>query len=253
MRDEHFYTRCLKLNPEKALEYYLGRADFYCLEQNYEKAYNDFLEALNLGTDLSNNKQYIVCKDFIDAENNITHLSKEIETNPQNYNIYIERSRFYLLKNKYKEAFNDILKAAEINPTMETYSLIPDICKKIRESSIHYAVKNATPQDLINACKQRIEYAAEMINLHHKPDYWQWRAEHDLDEILSLVKDKTLGLYLRVNFYEKIGNKGSAISYAKKVLEKSKEQNNSILTYLYAIKLISYGFSDTFEIGFCYS
>ena len=61
MYDEHFYTRALKLNPEKAKEYYNGRAEFYCKEYAYDKAYKDFKKAEKLGVDISSNSNYLTC------------------------------------------------------------------------------------------------------------------------------------------------------------------------------------------------
>lgn len=239
MRDEHFYTRSMKLNPENSLDYYLGRADFYCTEQNYDKAYNDFCEAIKLGADVQNNTGYKICKDYIEADENIIKLTKEIEQNPNNYNKYYRRSQFYLLKGRFNEVFCDISKVVSLNPGVESSSLMNDICDKIKEYNINNTVKNAKQSELIDAYRLRIQYAQDKILLSQNSEYWQYRAEHDLDEILKIVEDKALGLYLRVNFYENINNIGNAIFYCKKVLEESKTKNNKTLTYLYATKLIS--------------
>ena len=70
MRDEHFYTRGLSLtsNPERMIEYYIGRAEWYCIEYSYDKAYKDFLKAKELGGDLEDNRNYKTCLDFINAK-----------------------------------------------------------------------------------------------------------------------------------------------------------------------------------------
>jgi hypothetical protein len=239
MRDEHFYTRCLKLNPEKAVEYYIGRADFYCVELAYEKAYQDFCKALELGADLSKNSKYKICMKYKEAEKRIFELTEEIKKKPENAHLYYERSHYYLLKNKIKDAFDDMYKITELSPYPDSYSLLNDLCDKIQEYNINNMVKKAKGKDLINAYKERIKYAEIRIKLYRNREYWQWRAEHDLDEILKLAKDKVLALYLRVNFYENINNKGNAIFYCKKVVEEARKQKNKTLLYLYATKLIA--------------
>ena len=239
MRDEHFYTRGIKLNPENTVEYLLGRAEFYCKEQNYDKAYKDICEAIKSGADVSNNRTYKICTDYIEAEKNIKLLTDKIEKNPNQIDNYYSRSYYYLLQNKFNDAFRDINKLIELAPCPKSYNIVNKVCDKIKEYNINLAVKNAGKNELITAYKQRIDYAKEMILTRNNHEYWQYRAEHDLDEILNLVKDKALGLYLRVNFYESINNIGNAILYAKKVLETAKTQQNKTLTYLYATKLIA--------------
>ena len=239
MRDEHFYTRSMKLNPKNLAEYYIGRADFYCLEKDYDKAYSDFCEAIKLGVDVSRNYNYKVCLDYIEAEKKIEILTAKINKNPESDFLYYKRSRFYLLKNKIKEAFNDVVKMIQINPSVENIYLLNEVCDKIKEYNVNNATKIANKKQLIEAYKLRINYAEEQILLRKKEDYWQYKAERDLDEILKLTKDKALALYLRVNFYENINKIGNAILYCKKVVELSKSQKNKTLTYLYATKLIA--------------
>lgn len=239
MRDEHFYTRSMKLDPKNAVDYYLGRADFYCLEQNYDKAYRDLCEAVKLGADVSENFSYKICKDYIDADENIIKLTKKIEENPKNTYAYYKRSHYYLLQNKSDKAFSDIIKMYETDKCVEFSYLINELCDKIKERNVNNTVKNANKKQLTAAYKQRIEYAEEQILISHNREYWQYRAEHDLEEIYNLSKDKALALYLRVNFYERIKNIGNAIFYCKKVLDASKIQKDKTLTYLYATKLIA--------------
>ena len=80
MRDEHFYTRAISLTsaPERMIEYYIGRAEWYCIEYQYDKAYKDFLKAKELGGNLENNRDYKTCLDFINAERNIKTLTEKI-------------------------------------------------------------------------------------------------------------------------------------------------------------------------------
>ena len=79
MYDEHFYTRALKLNPEKAKEYYKGRAEFYCKEYAYDKAYKDFKKAEKLGVDISSNSNYLTCCDFVHVDYKIKEITESYE------------------------------------------------------------------------------------------------------------------------------------------------------------------------------
>ena len=261
MRDEHFYTRAIKLNPEKAVEYYIGRAEFYCLEHEYNKAYKDFTSAIKLGTDVTNNQKYKICQDFIKADKEIEILTEKIKNSPDNFELYNERAKFYLLQGKYANCISDINKSIEINPCSYTYEFMDDMLKKIREQKVFNIVRNAKKKDLINAYKLRIKLAQENIALNNYVDYWRKRAELDLDSIVELSKDKALALYLKVNFYEKLkdirqyktDNRYAyiAISSCKKVIEESKKRTDRLgktLTYLYEIKLISlYSWEEDFS------
>ena len=240
MQDEHFYTRALKLNPEKAVEYYLGRANYYCLEHEYEKAYQDFCKAEILGAEVKKEYRYNTCIDFIKSDERIEELSKEIQNKPKEYKLYCQRATIYLLKRQYDKAILDANCAIKINACAETFDFLHDLAEKIKESNVFDAVKLSKGIELINAYKLRIKYAENNIILYEHPVFWQHLAEKDMDRVIELAKDKTLALYLKVNFYEKINNMGNAIMYCKKVVEQSKTRTDNfgkVLTYLYEVKL----------------
>lgn len=252
MRDEHYYTRAIKLNPENAMDYHLGRADFYCMEYAYDKAYKDFTKAQKLGADVSKNSQYKICEEYKNAEKHILLLTEKIEQDPENDCLYCSRARYYLLKKQYNNCFLDASKAININPCPNNYNFMNDICVKIKELNIFDSIKNSKKKDLISAYQLRINLAKENILIDKKVDYWRYRAEKDLDSIVELAKDKALALYLKVNFYEDLkhlkffkGDKRyvkNAISNCKKVIEISKNRTDTLgktLTYLYEMKLIS--------------
>lgn len=243
MRDEHFYTRAINLSQnENSGKYYFGRAEFYCIEKRYDEAYKDFLEAKRQNIDITQSSYYKTCMDYIEADNNIEELTKKIAQNQNCYELYILRAGFYLLKRQYDKAIEDSLKATRISPSPETFKFLDETLDKIREYNVYDAVINSNKKDLINAYKIRINLAKEKILLWKYKDYWQKRAELDLDKIIELSKDKALAIYLKVNFYEDINNKGNAIMHCKKALEQSKERKDKqgqVLTYLYATKLIS--------------
>ena len=140
----------------------------------------------------------------------------------------------------------------QIYPCLYTYEFLDDLTKKIREFNVFDIVRNTPKIDLINALKLRIQLAKENIILYKNPDYWTKRAENDLNKIIELSKDKTLALYLRVNFYEELKDIRrfnndkryirNAISTCKRVVEQSKSRTDRLgktLTYLYEVKLCS--------------
>ena len=240
MKDEHFFTRALKLNPANAAEYYLGRADFYCIEHEYDKAYQDFSKAEELGADVKKQYRYNTCINFINAEEHINQLSNDIKQNPNEYELYCQRATHYLLVGQYNKAIADATSAINIKPCSDTFEFMHDLTEKIKESNVFDAVKFSDKNNLIDAYKLRIKYAENNIILYEHPQYWQMRAEKDLDSIIEIAKDKTLALYLKVNFYEKINNIGNAIMYCKRVVEQSKKRRDNfgkVLTYLYEVKL----------------
>lgn len=261
MRDEHYYTRALKLNPENAGEYYLGRADFYCIEHNYDKAYKDFTKAKKLGIDLTKSYRYKTCEDFINADKNISELTKKINKDTENYELYCNRAKYYLLKREYSKCVSDVQNAIQINPNLYTHEFMDDMSYKIREFNIFDTVNNAKKKDLINAYKLRIKFAQENIILYKNAEYWYYRALKDLDNIVELAKDKTLALYFKVNFYEGLKDIrryktdqmyiNGAINTCKKVIEQSKTRTDKLgktLTYLYEMKLVSlYSNEENFE------
>ena len=252
MRDEHFYTRAIKLNPENAVDYYLGRAELYCIEHDYDKACKDYKKAEKLGADITQSHKYYIYQDFINADNEIKKLSEKITNKPDDYGLYCKRAKFYLLKSKYQECISDVEKAIELNPCPYNYEFMDDILKKIREQNVFDSVRNSKKKDLINAYKLRLKLAQDNIILYKNTEYWQKRAESDLKNIVDMTKDKALALYLRVNFYEGLKDIrrfktdtrfiSNAISTCKKVIEESKKRTDKLgktLTYLYEIKLIS--------------
>lgn len=261
MRDEHFYTRAIKLNPEKAGKYYLGRAEFYCIEHDYDKAYKDYIKAEKLGANIKESHRYNICEDFINADKHIAELADRIFTNPDDYENYCQRAKYYLLQRKYSKCISDVEKAIQINPCPFTYEFMDDMSYKIREFNVFDSVKNAKKKDLINAYKLRIKLAQENIILYKNADYWQYRALKDLDNIIELAKDKTLALYFKVNFYEGLKDIrrfktdkmyiDNAIHTCKKVIEQSKSRTDKLgrtLTYLYEMKLVSlYSNEEDFE------
>ena len=240
MKDEHFYTRALELDPKNSAEYYLGRADFYCKEHNYDKAYKDYYNAWKLGADIENSYRFISCKEYIDANEHIAETTEEIKKNPEDYTLYCKRGKFYFLKGQYSEAFQDATMAIQLKPCEYTFDYLDDMTKKIREHNVFDAVNKAEKSEEVNILKLRIKLAEENIILRNNAEYWSWRAEKDLDRIIELTKDKTLALYLKVNFYEKVNNTGNAIMYCKRVVEQSKKRKDNlgkVLTYLYEVKL----------------
>ncbi len=240
MKDEHHYTRALKLNPANAAEYYIGRAEFYCIEHEYEKAYQDYCKAEELGADIGKEYRYSTCVDYINADEHIEQLTKEIENKPNDYKLYFRRATHYLLKRQYDKAIADAECAIKVNPCLETFDFMHGLSEKIKESNVFDAVKLSDKKNIIDAYKLRIQYAENNVILFEHAEYWQYRAEKDLDSIIELAKDKTLALYLKVNFYERINNIGNAIMYCKRVVEQSKGRKDSlgkVLTYLYEVKL----------------
>ena len=240
MKDEHYYTRALKLNPANAVEYYLGRAEFYCIEHEYDKAYQDYSKAEELGADVEKEYRYSMCADYINAHELIEQLTKEIENKPNDYELYCRRANIYLLTRQYNRAIADAENATKIKPCAETFDFMHSLTEKIKESNVFDAVRLSDKKNLIDAYKLRIKYAENNVILFEHAEYWQYRAEKDLDSIIELAKDKTLALYLKVNFYERINNIGSAIMYCKRVVEQSKSRKDSlgkVLTYLYEVKL----------------
>ena len=261
MRDEHYYTRALKLNPERSADYHLGRADFYCIEHEYKKAYQDYQKAQKLGADLNKSYRYQTCVDFINSDKNISELTDRISKDTENYELYCNRAKYYLLKREYSKCISDVERAIQINPCSYTYEFSDDIFYKIRELNVFDNVNNSKKKDIINACKLRIKFAQENINLYKNAEYWHYRALKDLDKIVELAKDKTLALYLKVNFYEGLKDIrrfktdkiyiNKAISTCKNVIEQSKNRTDKLgktLTYLYEMKLVSlYSNEEDFE------
>lgn len=262
MRDEHYYTRALKLNPENAIDYYLGRADFYCMEYDYDKAYKDFTKAQKLGANTSKSSRYKICEEYKNAEDYILSITDEINKTPENYSLYCDRAKYYLLKREYTKCLSDVSKAVQLCPCPHAHEVMGDICSKIKEMNVFDSVNNSKKKDLINAYKLRIQLAKENILTNKRVDYWRYRAEKDLDSIVELAKDKALALYLKVNFYEDLkhlrffkGDKvytNKAISNCKKVVELSKERTDNLgktLTYLYEMKLVSLYSNEESEEG----
>ncbi len=261
MRDEHFYTRALKLNPEKAADYYLGRADFYCIEHDYKKASLDYQKAQKLGADMNESYRYQTCLDYINADKNISELTDKIGKDTENYKLYCDRAKYYLLKREYSKCISDVEEAIQINPCPYIYKFADDIFRKIREFNVFDTVNNSKKKDLIDAYKLRIELAKENIILYKNAEYWHYRATKDLDNIVNLAKDKTLALYLKVNFYEGLKDIrrykkdrtfiDKAIQTCKEVIEQSKKRVDKLgktLTYLYEMKLVSlYSNEEDFE------
>ena len=260
MRDEHFYTRALQFTPDKT-EYYLGRAEWYCIEHEYDKAYKDFTKAVKLGADVKESYKYKTCMDYIEADRHISDLSKEIEKNPDNYEFYCKRAKYYLLKREYKNAISDVEQAVQLNPCPYTFEFKDDLLIKIREFNVFDVVNNAKKKDLIKAYRLRLKLAQDNLRLCQNEEYWRKRAELDFDKIIELSKDKTLALYLKVNFFEALSDIrqfkndntyiNNAIMYCKRVIEQSKNRTDTMgktLTYLYEIKLVSlYSNEDKFE------
>ena len=261
MKDEHYYTRALELSPKKAKEYYLGRADWYCIEHEYDKAYQDFINAQKLGADIEQEYWYKTCKDYIEADKNIARLTSILEKNKNNDRKLCQRAEYYLLKREYKNAISDLEQAIKINPCPYNYELMSEFLDKIKEYNVFDCVKNAKKKDLIDCLKLRLKLAQEKIALYKNVEYWRKRAELDLNKISELSKDKTLALYLRVNFFEELKDIRlfkndntyikNAIHACKKVVEMSKSRTDTLgktLTYLYEVKLVSlYSNEDEFE------
>ncbi|MEE3350182.1 MAG: hypothetical protein VZR09_09105 [Candidatus Gastranaerophilaceae bacterium] len=250
MQDEHFYTRALKLNPENAFDYYLGRAEWYCMEHEYEKAYEDLCKAEELISDNLNYRKRFKkancydCGQFINSEKYIETLSKEIEEDPDNCNAYLIRAKMYLLQRQYTKAINDAITALQIRNDISTYRFLHNLFSKITEFNVFDIVKKSKGSDsqTINALRYRIKLAEEKIVLSENSEYWQKRAELDLAEISELSEDKTLALYYKATFYENIKNFDNAVFYCQKVVEQSEERTDNLgkaLTYLYKFKLAS--------------
>lgn len=252
MRDEHFYTRALKLNPERAVEYYIGRAEFYYREHKYKKACKDYLKAKKMGADDSDTPFSKIFKEFLCADNRIKELSEEIIKTPNNDYLYHCRAYYYLRKKQFGKSIVDIEKAIELCPSYSNYTAMDDITQTIREITIFNLVDNAKNKNLISAYKQRLNYAKEQIVVSNHSDYWEYKAEKDLDAIIKHSKDKTLALYFKVNFYENLmrhrASKNDNLCFrkviflCKKVVEQSMNRTDILgkaLTYLYKIKLVS--------------
>lgn len=241
MRDEHFYTRAIKLDPKNSGEYYNGRAEYYCIEHNYDKAYKDFCKAKKLGIEIEKNYKYQKCVNYKEANKLISELNEKILAEPNEYRYYYDRANYYLLIKEYEQAFADANTALKLNPSLFIYKFMNNIIEKIQESYVFDAVNNSKGKNLIEAYKFRIKYAEDNINSGKNSEYWKHRAEKDLDIIIKILKDKTLALYLKVNFYESINDTGNAIMYCKRVVEQSKKRKDKfgkVLTYLYEVKLV---------------
>lgn len=261
MYDEHFYTRALKLNPEKAKEYYNGRAEFYCKEYAYDKAYKDFKKAEKLGVDISSNSNYLTCCDFVNIDYKIKEITEDINNHPNSIALYHRRARYYLLKRQYTKCLADLEHAISIDPCPYNYEYMDNMVQTIRESYIFDTVNKAKKKDLIKAYKVRINFAKGKILSQDKNEYWSYRAEKDLDRIVELSKDKALAMFFKFCIHEEFVSLYSyqpnylaqqkLIYLCQKVIEKSRERTDRLgkaLTYIYELKLISlYSNNDNFE------
>ena len=261
MYDEHFYTRALKLNPEKAKEYYEGRAEFYCKEYAYDKAYKDFKKAEKLGVDISSNSNYLTCCDFVHVDYKIKEITEDINNHPNDIALYHRRAKYYLLKRQYTKCLADLEHAISIDPCPYNYEYMDNMVQKIRESYIFDTVNKATKKDLIKAYKVRINFAKGKILSKDENEYWSYRAEKDLDRIVELSKDKALAMFFKFSIHEEFVSLYSyqpnylaqqkLIYLCQKVVEKSRERTDRLgkaLTYIYELKLISlYTNNDNFE------
>ena len=255
MRDEHFYTRALSLTskPELMAEYYIGRAEWYYKEHQYDKAYQDFCSAKELGSDIENHWGFPICKDYINADDNIKELTERIKHTPDDYDLYCKRANFYLLKREYDKAVCDAVKAISLKPCPDTYKCLDKLTAKIRECNVHDAVYHSKKKDLIDAYKLRIELAIEKVKQGDNEDYWIKRAELDIDKIIEMSKDKTLALFLKVDFHGRIYNFDGAIRNCKRVIEQSENRTDKLgraLTYIYAQQLVFlYAHKEKFKEG----
>ena len=237
MRDEHFYTRAIELNPENAKDYYIERGRLHFFEKDYDKALSDFEQGIRLGAILTDDYEYQTCQKYSSADESIIKTTKKIESNPEKWLSYYERAYYYRLKKQYDKAISDMVKAIELSPTQALYTTLNNICDEFKTYNINEVVRTAEKDDLLDAYENRIEFAEDKIKLHENYDYWTYIANKDLDKIYELLSDKALAFYIRVNFYERIKDFGNAAWYCKKAINKAKEQGNNVAEYLYTVKL----------------
>lgn len=244
MKDEHFYTRALKLNPKKSLEYYIERAKFYVFIKEYEKALFDFQKAKELGANLSSELDYKICLAYKNADKNILKYSEKINTNPNTDKYYIKRSELYKLKKVYDLAFLDISKAINLHPNIGYYKILDQLCEEIKEDNVNKAIKHALETEdkkiIFKSYMYKLNLCENKIIIGKNISYWKDIALRNLlNDIYNLLEDKAIALYIFSKFYYRIQDIDYAIYYCKKAIEKSREQKNNISEYLYNIELIS--------------
>ena len=237
MRDEHFYTRAIELNPENAKDYYIERARLHFFEKDYDKALFDFEQGIKLGAILTDDYEYKTCQKYFSSDDSIKNTTKKIESAPKKWLYYYERAYYYRLKKQYDKAISDMVKTIELSPTPALYTTLNDICEEFKIYNINKAVEISDKEDLIDAYENRIKFAEDEIKLRKNYEYWTYVVNKDLDKIYELLSDKALAFYIRVNFYERIKDFGNAAWYCKKVINKAKEQGNNVAEYLYTVKL----------------
>lgn len=245
MKDDYFYTRAIRLNPQNAGRYYIERAKFYIIEKEYEKALKDYKNAVDLGENFDFEISLLYdLKEYVSADSNIKDLTQKIKLNPDKAFYYIARAKNYKLKKLYNKAFADISKAILLSPETEYYKKMDELCDEIKINNVKQAIKtaiqNGNKEIIFEAYKYQLELCKSKILQNIDYEYWKYIVlRKTFNEIYDLFEDKALVYYIFSDFYIKIKDIGNAIMYCKKAARKAKEQKNIVAEYLYNIQLIS--------------
>ena len=150
------------MNPYFYSLFYKNRANCYSKLKQYDKAINDYTEAIEIDPDEDNYyfERASLYSDLGQFEKAINDYTKALKLNPNDSCSYFNRAECYITLKQYKKAIDDYTKAMELDPN--------DSDSYVRRAACYYVLQHY---------KKALEDYSKLIKLlPNEADYYNYRA-----------------------------------------------------------------------------